>query len=436
MERLKKESSYGSRLRARPRLIDRDISVILIYLTLIYLNIGFMIGGRYINGVVAVIFSVVASFNVKKETNFHGAIWAVYYTCIGLASLLATAYEVPLSGRISSVMLLGCSVFMSINIYQVLIKCNKDKLYKVLIALIVFVFLGTALEVLGVLRPFSDSFRNFMFRDAFVYSSDARDINVYGSVRPNFFSQEPSHLGKLIGLLAFSVYALKPNKVTFTASLAVLLFGIFLARSPSSVPALFLIFILHFNIKCRDYRSRRIINIIAAISIVSFFIFLPSIASLVPFKRGNLIAQMSDASAIERYLAPFWIAVNSIKTHPLFGIGTGSHGAYLNMVIDAYARFPYYSFYRLHSGDTNFGWYSAFYEGIACFGLLGTGFFVWGLLRAYRSPGVALAPSSILPVFVVVTLLDSGIPSPRVWAYIAFYLYMFNAGLFTVKKTD
>ena len=73
----------------------------------------------------------------------------------------------------------------------------------ILAALCALLLVGATLEVAGVLSPASDAFREAAFgrTEAGIYSSDSRDREITGFVRPKFFTTEPSLLA--IGFLVF-----------------------------------------------------------------------------------------------------------------------------------------------------------------------------------------------------------------------------------------
>jgi hypothetical protein len=190
---------------------------------------------------------------------------------------------------------------------------------------------GMFLEYVGVLRGASDAVRAVLYKDAFIYDSDARDLRDFGQVRINLFTQEPSHVAKMMGLMVFAWFAVRGTRQGFFGAIALFVVGLVLTLSATLFSALAVLLAVggllwiaaradHATAK---WKFDALITLSTTLAILAVF-FLDPIASFLPGSRADQIANMTDNSAIERIFAPVQIAIESMRENPFGALASVS----------------------------------------------------------------------------------------------------------------
>jgi len=399
-----------------------------------YINLGLSLGGGYVGGVIGLLlfFIIIAQRYSFKEMSLYGtAVFCALAIMFFFVSVTASGAWIR---NLRSYGLLLVSALIYSLLSRILfdtLTINRKQILSIVYATSFFVLILVILELLGPLKFISDSFRAIVFSDAYLYESIERDLSVFGVDRPKLFTQEPSHLAKGLGFLGFAIFAIAPERRSCMLGIIFVCISLFFTRSATVVIGLVFILLLMLNLRLSS-RISTAVNFIVGLIIIVGGILVPTIASNLAGsnERAALIANTEDASIVERYLAPPELAAQILAVKPLFGIGLGNKEDYVEEVIDAFAKFPGYSFSRLYyDRDLSFGWYNAFFEGLACLGLFGLSVFLLSARDIYKSKYFHNDNYVFLSIVIIVGMFDSGFPAPRFWFYIALYYSFFCYGL-------
>jgi hypothetical protein len=381
--RVTRTSPAGLQISTRTTISGWTFALIILG---IYTNIGISVAGRYIPGLLTYLAICLLFMKIGIRSKLSISTLAFLLSSMLLLNIAATnSYNISDIERIFSMGLITLSVISFATIVASLEKISAyevQRLHRTFLWLTVILLIGSFLEVVGILKPLSDVVRNTIYANSFIYDSIARDLRDFGMQRPNLFTQEPSHLAKMVGLSSYSIFALRPSHKSFWLSMAGFALGIFLIRSATLLAPLLITLVLAMIHATRAHRAAPLLSCVFAATFIVMALNLTTIARFIPGSRAALIAGGGDMSAIERILAPARIVARSFNENLLFGFGIGTKEALVGITADVYSTFPNYNFFRLFSNrDVGFGWYNALAEGVATLGLIGF-FTLWILLIA------------------------------------------------------
>lgn len=298
-----------------------------------------------------------------------------------------------------------------------ILRTSRKKLSKLFFSLVCGVILLGLLEVYGGLQPFSDSFRETVFSSerAFLYSSDGRDEELHGSVRPKVFTQEPSHPAKFVSVLLVGWYLLSSYRKKEILFVSLLLTAFFVLRSPSLIVAgVCYGYFYIFPVRAASYDRRKIVKAVALLLIFTSVVTVEHWAWLLPFERMQAISDGADTSSIMRLVAPVAICVQVLSDNLFFGAGLGGADAVRQVLIDVYKMYPGVDMNQFYDSDTA-GWGNAFFQFWTLTGLVGGVSFLYWLVRF--SGRFCRDPHLVLMLFAVIFNFDSTFVLPRPWAY-------------------
>jgi hypothetical protein len=145
--------------------------------------------------------------------------------------------------------LIQCCMALAVTVMTVRLmrQVRFELLERALLVLWCLVVVGCILEVTGLIREISDSFRVWAYEGVYtLYSDNNRDINMVGWSRPRLFSEEPSHVTRVFiaSINSWLLVRVSWAKVAIVAGATVLMF--FIMGSPmllvSSVITLLIVF--------------------------------------------------------------------------------------------------------------------------------------------------------------------------------------------------
>lgn len=209
------------------------------------------------------------------------------------------------------------AILASIGVFRALNIFRDSTISSLAFWVFVMMSIGIFLEVMGPLRPFSDTVRHAIY-DNGVYSNDIRDVRDYGWVRPKLFSSEPSHLAKFYGLVILTTVASLSTLRRQIWCIVTCIPIIILINSPAVIAGLLSalgIVIIRIGVR-RILLNPFVLIIVVVLFGVMFYMFISSI-------QTRLIMKL-DPSVYLRLLRPIEIASYTIQQRPLLGYGIGS----------------------------------------------------------------------------------------------------------------
>ena len=341
--------------------IDFTYLALIILLFGLHTNLGFLIEGRYIPGIFILFSSILFFVSLRAAEQKVITLTFIFSSIILILNIMFTLQPgMENIERIFSAALILLSISLFWSIFLALsnfITHSEQKLYNFFHIITILISVGILFEQFTAFREFSNTVRSILYNNTFIYDSWERDIRDFGTIRPNFFSQEPSHLAKTLGLSVFALFALKPKLNTFLLCIFYFLNGILIIRSATLIPPMMLLLLVA---SCQAIGKKSALPILSfGASLIFFFsvINIDLIASMLPGIRAERIANFQDISAIERFLAPYAIAKTSLSHSFFFGLGVGSKEYFQSLVTSEYANFAHYEFHRLlNNGELNYGW--------------------------------------------------------------------------------
>jgi len=325
--------------------------------------------------------------------------------------LLLSAFLSPgsewLGEKILGLVQTTSSIIGGILLLKLVGEMQNRWLARALFALWVVLLVGAALEVAGILTPVSDAFRELAYSEGNygVYTSDDRDVNLIGHVRPNLFTSEPSFLA--IGFFVFvnswlvAAYSQRNLLVACIATLVML--GV--AGSPILVLSLATSLIIMLFSE-RNVSSLWFTIALAFIGIAVAIYVRPDIASDFAARFGDAyqnIGTVKDTSENRRLIYPYITLVDVFKNSPFFGVGISG-----KELVEDYSSLPVAADYAL--GNNALAMFFMY------LGVVGSVLFGKSVHDYWRRMGIT---QPILLVILILALSQTmgGFETPRFWGY-------------------
>ena len=419
------------RSRAQTRSTDQLLFVLrrtalVVFLVAMYLNLGINLGGTYVGGLLA---SIVGLFLLALHLLSSSSKKVRFSTLIIAFATGSWALTIPFSPNpsgfwleaLKSLAVLMTSVLAAFGACVELRTFSRKRLgtYCGFVAgtLIVLAYL----EIYTPFRQISDAFRNTVFSGQFLYDADLRDLAIAGGIRPNVFTQEPSHAAKAIAVSLGGWIILSRSRYSYLIGSLAWVLAMYACRSPTLVLAIGIVTASWAYLRSLRHGKERpgqlIIRVLISIAPVIPFFVLPAIAGLLPFDRAQMIASGEDQSAITRTQGPMLVAYHTALEYPIAGAGIGGRELVSDIVYSVYSSFPGYYVERLTISEGYVGWGNAFFEMLTYCGIF-MGLFLLPLLvaamRQFHRDRLL-----IISLFFLIFNLDGGFGTMRPWGYFA-----------------
>jgi hypothetical protein len=298
-------------------------------------------------------------------------------------------------------------------------------LTRALFALWVVLLVGAALEVVGILTPVSDSFREAAYSAGSysVYESDARDISIVGHVRPSLFTTEPSLLaiGFFVFVNSWLVAAYSQRNLLVACIAAMVMLGV--SGSPILLLSLAVSLIIMLFSE-RNVSSLWFSITLAFIGIAVAFYVRPDIAS-------DLTARFSDAyqnigtlratSENRRLIYPYITLVDVLKNSPFFGVGISG-----KELVEDYSSLP--SAYPTVMGNNALAMFFIY------LGVVGSALFGMAVHDFWRRMGIN-QPMLLVILILALSQTMGGFETPRFWGYTFLFIGVIWKGSKTRNST-
>lgn len=415
---------------------NQNAGLIALHFVIMYLELSIYSGDSIIFPYFgATAFAIVgASLNRSAIKPQHLSMLVAVILAILLAGIgAATGGNVDLLEFLRSYFQLIAALVSGYCIFIIGILSSRDRLIKLLSAILIVIIVGSFLERFPIIRAVSDTVRLLLYPEKLLYNADYRDLVSYGAIRPRFFAREPSVVGIGAGLLITMIFLLiraRPMVKTLGA-LAVALVCIVIMRSPTII--VFVAIVGFGALALQPTATARftwILGICLAIMLigVSFLLLYGSGLSGIENR-----AILGGGSYVLRIFGPPLIWLETLRSDALFGLGLGSFDALWPMARRAYsayeilALFPHLRAER----DGAFLLSNGFWEYWIFFGLAGGTLIIALLFRLFRALGLLYAS---FPFFATMLALQNfgGISAYRPWHM----LFIFAAIAFIIHRND
>ena len=340
----------------------------------------------------------------KYEAAFVGKILLVLLMSV----LLSPGFEYidqKLFGLVQAV----AAIIGAVLLLKLLDDLPRHWVARVLLVLSVALVAGAFLEVIGVLRPISDSFREVAFHETLFYEADERDVTITGFPRPKFFTAEPSYLA--IGFFAFInswlILTYSKKSLFVACSLTVLMFV--LTGSPVIVISLIVSLVIA-QFSESDFTSLAFIGVLACVVGLGLASMQPQVFTSFLERVGESYQYLGTSiptSENLRLVFPYLTLVDVLRVSPFFGVGvTGKE------LIERYSSLPVDPSAAL--GNNALAWFFIY------LGLVGSLLFIKFTLDYWRRARVGRI--ALLVVLVLALSQTMGGPETlKFWGYVSLF---------------
>lgn len=338
----------------------------------------------------------------KHEAAFLGQVMLVL-----LLTALLSPGLIDLNEKLFGLLQTVVSIAAGILLLKLLSDLPRRWVANILAVLCAALLFGAALEVIGVLRDASDSFREAAFSqtESGLYASDQRDQEITGFVRPKLFTTEPSLLA--IGFLVFvnSWLVLTYDKKRLAAAGAGTAMMLVLTGSPVLLLSIAASLTIAF-VKEPKFISIAVVGMLVCVGGLGFALLQPELASNVTTRvveSSQNIGTLKTTSENRRVVFPYVTLVDVVKRSPLFGIGISG-----KELIERYSSLPIDPKYAL--GNNVLAMF------VTYTGLVGSLLFSGAVYGFWRRAGVG---DIALLVVLILALSQTmgGFETPRFWGY-------------------
>lgn len=354
--------------------------------------------------------------HVRTSLVTSTATLAVVMFALFLISVVFRNDSLEQYNQLRSLFLFFLTILAASGALSMVLDLSRETAFRYVRFIILVILAGLLLERLGIIKPASDAFREWLYPETVVYSNDIRDISNYGFVRPKLFASEPSYVAKFFGTMVAAAIVLRPTGTRMTSIF--LWVGAFMVLLPSAaivfgVGAGFLF--LAFG-RSDGSRSPIIARTAMVVALVLFgFYFTYEIADRLGVFTGRL-----EASAFERLKQPFLLAVSAIKERPLFGYGIGAESGMIPLLEQVRMTTDTPLFFLL-KGQAEAVRGSFLFAMLWQFGIVGTAALWLSIVTFIRK----IAPGNLffgVVFFLLLGLTAGDIHTPASWGYFSLFL--------------
>ncbi|PIW26849.1 MAG: hypothetical protein COW30_12780 [Rhodospirillales bacterium CG15_BIG_FIL_POST_REV_8_21_14_020_66_15] len=278
-------------------------------------------------------------------------------------------------------------------------------------------FVAVLESAVPAVRAASDAFRAWAF-DFGVYSSDIRDQALYGRIRPNAFTSEPSFASFGFTMFSFVWYVLSPAGYRTPAYLCLLGLGYFVLSGPTVLLGAPLIAAYQIFLAARTgapgQRRLDLRRSALGVGLTALLLALAVAAGSIGFsERVEEIFSGRDPSFFSRIVAPPLVAADIVARHPVTGAGLAGWEFIDGAVRQLYATTPLlnqgYVFDSAAHAITNFFWLHWIFLGLLFGALVIVAMTVF--LRSLGAP----SPMFCWSVWAIFGQAAGGYVDPRTW---------------------
>ena len=254
---------------------------------------------------------------------------------------LSIPYAVAPSRRLLSLAQLYVSLLTNYGLFLGLSSLQSRTVSRLFLSVAVLMLIVATLEVYFGLRPFVDAVRSVIHYE--YYNDTARDLDLYGAVRPTVFASEPSLVGifwglSLCGWLLADVERFGIRRLVVASLLTAS--AVFVIRSPTIFYAVTITVIGLIVHRLRRNANPGVRLIKSALLLACFVAVIGSTSLLMQAadQFGGLIENIVKGDSFySRQIGPYRLASSMADTSPFFGFGLGGDVEMTPYVMDAFS---------------------------------------------------------------------------------------------------
>lgn len=397
-----------------------DYALVSLYLLGVYTNLGIYSGGRLL------IPSVLCGFSgslllLKNFRQIRAAHLINLGALIGIA--VVTVVFSPhfwecLLEHIKSLAQFIYALGLAYGFYLEISRWPLKQVRNLFLGIVVAILAGLVLEVYTPFAQISDAAREILYRDAFLYASEERDLRDFGVLRPKLFTQEPSHPAKFLLSSATIWLALSTSRFRSLIYGGMILLALFLTRSGILLAAGFLgVAVLYFLPHPSSRPQKRRITLIHYLALPVGLVMTAVLGFLVSPERFKAAQSDADTSTFMRFHGPATVAHDVLIAYPFFGAGVGGNEAVSDIILPIYIQHNSHAHYWFQNDPLVSFLGNSFFAYWVYLGLLGGLAFSVFLYRLIGDFGRGYYRFCL--IWIVVQLnLDGAFVGPRMWSYI------------------
>jgi len=395
--------------------------LVTLYLIGVYTNFSIYSGGQLVFPAILCAFSGAWLLlkNLSRITQDHVRVIGAMIFVALLSIVFSPGLSRYLIELVKSYLQFTLALIWSYSLYLELTRWTRGQLQNYFLAACVLLLTGCVLELTTPLREVSDSFRNVAYKGAFIYDFSERDVQLFGGIRPNLFSQEPSHIAKFFLVASTFYLAFSSSRFRYLIYLILNATAFVLVRSTTQFAFIFVgmsvvIFLNPVDSKSTAKMILRVFSITVVVTLLTI------IAALSSRERVDMITQGKDASTFQRLNGPVIIVLETFQKHPLFGAGIGGYEVIEKIIIDVFLT---YSEKSLIPENVSRIIANAFCNFLIFFGIFGSILFMITLVNLGKKLGGGHV-LFFLSNWLIQMNIDGSFVGARVWSYCFMFLVM------------
>lgn len=346
----------------------------------------------------------------RRDIYKSDALFLLKIAGVLLLSVILSPGKAYIGQKLIGVLQTTVSITAGILLLKLIEPIEKKTLEKVLFIILIVLFIGSLLEISGLIKGLSDSFREAVYKGGYkVYENETRDISIVGFSRPKLFTSEPSLLAIGFLVIANAWLILAFNRKNFLLAVFATLVMLYITGSPILVISLLVSVIIIF-MRIKKATNRIYIVAIAAVFLAPIIMFLYLTTEFGVFLTNRMQSSVVQAGTFNitsenlRMVFPYLTLVDIMRASPLFGIGISG-----KEIIEAYSTLPIAPEYAF--GNNNFATLFIY------LGIVGSTLFIFVFRGYLMRKGIG---NIFLLAVVIAGLAQSmgAFESPRFWGYI------------------
>lgn len=412
-------------MRSPEYLADRrgpdgfDVALLVLYLLGIYLGVDIKLTASVpvptiLSGIAGIVM-LLKHMHRLGDQQVGGLLMVVV---LFLGSILAAADPSYLGKRTTGLIQLTYSFIIGYGLYVTMLLFDRGSVARIFGWFCAIILVGCALEnYVEPFRQLSDSVRGIIF-DFGVYIADRRDMMLYGSIRPKFFTSEPSAVTFGFTLFAFCWYVLSEWRWKVVGYGLMFAAAFLLMRGPTLILGLILLIPYEVFLAPRRETPRGVTyDIDRGTLAVALGIVMAGVALVVGLnlyeERIQDIRNGTDPSFFSRITGPYLVAIEVMRQHPIAGIGLTAENSINGLVQQVYAQggnlVSDFQFSDAKYALTNYFWTHWIYLGAVWGVVLLIGITVY--LRILKAPSLLFCWS----VWAILGQASGAYVSPKTW---------------------
>ncbi|MBI5260659.1 MAG: hypothetical protein HY852_02430 [Bradyrhizobium sp.] len=254
---------------------------------------------------------------------------------------LSIPYAVAPSRRLLSLAQLYVALITNCGLFLGLSSLDSRTVSRVFLSIAVLILVVATLEVHFGLRPFVDAIRSLIHQE--YYRDTARDLQLYGAVRPTVFASEPSLVGIFWGLSLCGWLLADTDRWGFRRLVVAALLtaaAIFVIRSPTIFYAV-AICVIGLIVHGLRRSANPGVRLAKSALLFACFVVTTTSTSLLMHAGDEFGGVIEDIvkgdSFYSRQIGPHRLASSMADTSPFFGFGLGGDAEMAPYVMDAFS---------------------------------------------------------------------------------------------------